>query len=108
MEILATQGVDPGAVRRADPEVVEKRSRGFRLEVRGDHAGGEPLLGEGLRSPVEGRDDGVAAGLDRRVLAEDRLELSSDLPREVGRLVGQRDVAMENDRFGKRSRERAR
>ena len=100
VEVLAAEGVDPGPVRRADLQVSQERRGGLPREVRGDRAGGQPLLGELLGAPVERRDHRVAAGLDRRVGAEDLLELASDLPREVRRPEGQRLVAGEDDRLG--------
>ncbi len=105
MEVLAAQGVDPRPVPGADVQAAEQRPRRLRLEIRRDHRGAEPFLGERLGAPVEGRDHGVAAGLDRRIRAEDRLKLTTDLPGEVGRLVGQRDVAVEDGRLRERRRE---
>ena len=62
-------------------------------------AGREPLLGQPLGLPVQGRDDRVATGLDGGLVAQDRHQLTADLPGEVGRLEHERLVTGEDDRL---------
>ena len=62
VEILAAQGVDPGAIALADLVRVEDVLRLGRLQVGRDRRGSEPAFGLGLDVPVERRDDLVAAG----------------------------------------------
>ena len=56
VEVLAAEGVDPGPIRGADLQARQERRGRLPREVRGDRAGGEPLLGELLGAPVERRD----------------------------------------------------
>ena len=90
---------------RSDLGIFRLRSRrtpASFLRVRGDHRGREPPLGLVLGVPIERRDHGVAAGVDRRAVADDRVELAADLPRELRRLERQRPVADEDDRLVER------
>ena len=100
VQVLPAQGTDPRQVARRDLEALEQGGALRARQVGRDGGGGQPLLGELLRLPVEGRDDRVAPGLDgvRALVAEDPVELRLDLPGELRGAQRPRLVAGEDDR----------
>ena len=83
MQVLAAERPDPRPLALGDLRAVQHAFGGAARHVRCDGRRGKPLLRQPLRAPVERRRDPVAAALEVGVGPEDRLELATDLPREV-------------------------